>query len=236
MAKDYYLILGVKLGATQEEIKQGYRLRVLQLHPDSFAGGAGPFLEVQEAYGVLGDPARRAAYDRSLARPASPARWPTVQPEPLLSRPRRRAPVEPLKPAARPVDLGEISLARSFQTSRPSFEDILGRIWANWAAWQPKGQMPRGLTVDIPISQADALSGGQARVLVPALVTCPACGGSGGVAWFRCRRCDGQGTCAEEVPIRVEFPPGTPDGYTVNLRLDRLGIRNLYLIVRFCLE
>ncbi|MEJ5359603.1 MAG: DnaJ domain-containing protein [Desulfobacterales bacterium] len=73
--KDYYLILGVPRGASPREIRQAYRRRVKELHPDA-AGGAcdtAAFCEVTEAYETLARPERRRAYDALLAgRPSRP--------------------------------------------------------------------------------------------------------------------------------------------------------------------
>lgn len=64
--KDLYAALGVSPLATQEEIRHAYRKLVRRFHPDSGAEEASVerFQEVQEAYRVLGDLARRQAYDR----------------------------------------------------------------------------------------------------------------------------------------------------------------------------
>lgn len=64
--KDYYEILGVARGATDEQIKQAYRKLALQYHPDRNPGNprAGEqFKEISEAYGVLMDREKRRAYD-----------------------------------------------------------------------------------------------------------------------------------------------------------------------------
>ncbi len=61
--KDYYEILGVSRDATQEEIKRAYRKKAHQYHPDK-GGDAQKFKEINEAYQVLGDPQKRAQYDR----------------------------------------------------------------------------------------------------------------------------------------------------------------------------
>lgn len=64
--KDYYAILGVSPEASPGEIRRAYRRRVRQVHPDADSAADGScFAEVQEAREVLGDPARRAAYDRA---------------------------------------------------------------------------------------------------------------------------------------------------------------------------
>lgn len=64
--KDYYTILGLPPTASQEMIRRRYRQLVRRLHPDVNPGNPQAhqlFLEIQEAYQVLADPARRKAYD-----------------------------------------------------------------------------------------------------------------------------------------------------------------------------
>lgn len=65
--KDYYTILEVAQGASQEEIKRAYRGLARRYHPDSHAGDVQRFRLVQEAYEVLQDPVVRKAYDRQRA-------------------------------------------------------------------------------------------------------------------------------------------------------------------------
>ena len=67
MARDYYEILGVERTCTEVELKAAFRKLAMQHHPDRNPGDARPrprFKEVNEAYSVLSDPQKRAAYDR----------------------------------------------------------------------------------------------------------------------------------------------------------------------------
>ena len=67
MAKDYYSILGVNRTASQDEIKKAYRKLAVQYHPDKNPGNKEAeekFKEINEAYDVLKDEQKRAAYDR----------------------------------------------------------------------------------------------------------------------------------------------------------------------------
>lgn len=63
---DYYEILGVPRTASEEEIKRAYRKLAKQYHPDrnpNDASAESKFKEVQQAYGVIGDPKKRKQYD-----------------------------------------------------------------------------------------------------------------------------------------------------------------------------
>jgi len=81
---DWYDVLGVDPGATHAEIRAAYRRLARRYHPDSGAEEADPrrFQLVQEAWEVLSDPQRRAAYDRRRRRRR-------FRPRPLVPQPVR---------------------------------------------------------------------------------------------------------------------------------------------------
>jgi curved DNA-binding protein CbpA len=73
---DLYQLLGVPRDASREEIALAWRRRARDEHPDARpadAAAPGRFRALAEAWRVLGDPARRAVYDRALARAQQPA-------------------------------------------------------------------------------------------------------------------------------------------------------------------
>ncbi len=67
MSKEYYNILWVSESASADEIKRAYKKRAMELHPDRHGGDKNKeaeFKKLNEAYSVLGDPAKKSNYDR----------------------------------------------------------------------------------------------------------------------------------------------------------------------------
>lgn len=64
MSKDYYQILGIGKGASEDEIKKAFRVLAHKYHPDKEGGDEAKFKEINEAYQVLGDPKKKAQYDQ----------------------------------------------------------------------------------------------------------------------------------------------------------------------------
>ncbi len=87
----HYATLGLPATASPDAIRQAYRRLVLLTHPDRTPDPAAHqrFLAVNDAYDVLSNPARRAAYDAALRRAAAPAPAP-IRTAPPRPDPRRR--------------------------------------------------------------------------------------------------------------------------------------------------
>lgn len=224
MAKSYFAILGLTSGASQEEIRSAYRRLAKEYHPDRYTGGSAPFRQIQEAYSVLGNAHRRKVYQESIVRPRTRSANPAVRdPEP-----------EPLIPGQRPVDMGEVSPIRSFERYTPSLDELFDWLWENFSSLdRTKSGKIQELTLEIPLTREQAMRGGNARIMVPARAVCPTCRGRGGVGYYDCLRCAGEGVIDGEVPVAISFPPGLTTDHAVVIPLEKFGIRNLHLTVLF---
>jgi len=224
MAKSYFAILGISSDASVDEIRSAYRRLAKEFHPDHFAGDSETFREIQEAYSVLGNVQRRRDYERKISKvgPKTPLRrMPYSEPEPLI-------------PEKRPIDAGDISPVRSFQSFTPSFDEIFDWLWKNFSSLaQPKSNRVQNLTLEVTLTPEQARRGGSARIMVPAQAVCPTCRGYGGVGFYECSRCAGEGAISGEVPVLIAFPPGLVTDHAVMIPLDRFGIRNMHLTVLF---
>jgi curved DNA-binding protein CbpA len=109
-ATDHYAILEVRSSATAEEIKAAYLRQVFRWHPDRNASPEATrrTAEINAAWEILGDPARRRAYDRRLKR-AAPGASRSARPTPA---PAPRRPVRPARPQSSPPDPAAAARAR----------------------------------------------------------------------------------------------------------------------------
>jgi molecular chaperone DnaJ len=177
MAKrDYYDVLGISKGASADEIKKGYRQKAKELHPDrnkDSPDSEAKFKEANEAYEVLKDADKRAAYDRY-----------------------GHAAFEGGMGAGRPGG-GQGDFSSAFSDV---FDDLFGDFMGGrgGAAGGGGRRAARGsdLRYNMRISLEEAFSGQQKSINVPTSVQCGSCDGSGaegGAEPSTCPTCSGMG-------------------------------------------
>jgi molecular chaperone DnaJ len=178
MAKrDYYEVLGVAKNASDEDIKKAYRKLAMKYHPDRNQGDGAKkaeesFKEVKEAYEMLSDAQKRAAYDQY-----------------------GHAGVDPNmggRGGAGPEGFGGFAEA---------FGDIFGDIFGGAGGRRGGGgqQVYRGndLSYAMEISLEEAANGKETQIRIPTWDTCDTCKGSGakpGTSPKTCTTCNGNGT------------------------------------------
>jgi molecular chaperone DnaJ len=175
MAKrDYYEVLGVPKNASDEEIKKAYRKLAMKHHPDRNQGDASKaaeerFKEAKEAYEMLSDPQKKAAYDQH-----------------------GHAGVDPNMRGG-PGAEGFGGFGESFGDI---FGDIFGGARGQRAGGR---QVFRGadLSYAMEISLEEAASGKESQIRIPSWENCDTCHGTGakpGTSVKTCGTCHGQGT------------------------------------------
>jgi molecular chaperone DnaJ len=170
--RDYYAVLGVPRDADAKTIKSAFRKLALQYHPDrnKDSGAEDRFKEAAEAYAVLSDPEKRAAYDAGQARGAS-----VSAPEDIFSH----------------IDFGDLFGGLGFDFAGAGFFDPFRR-----QRRRPRTTRGANLEVEIGISLDRVVSGGEETVRLTRPTTCGVCHGAGaqpGIAPQPCPSCHGSG-------------------------------------------
>ncbi|HEY7990126.1 MAG TPA: molecular chaperone DnaJ [Stellaceae bacterium] len=234
MAKrDYYELLGVPKNASADEVKKAYRKLAMQHHPDRNPGDKSAeqkFKDLSEAYDVLKDDQKRAAYDRFGHAAFEGGRGPGGNP-------------------------GDFGFAQGFADI---FDEMFGDFMGGRGGGRREQTNPRGDDVryNLEITLDDAFKGRQTTIRVPTLTQCEACHGSGAAAGSKpvscptcygngrvraqqgfftieracpnchgagriidnpCRSCNGQGRVKKEKTLSVSIPAGVEDGTRIRL-------------------
>jgi molecular chaperone DnaJ len=230
MAKrDFYELLGVARDAGGEEIKKAYRKMAMQYHPDRNPGdkkAEQTFKEINEAYDVLKDEQKRAAYDR-FGHAA-------------------------FENGGRGGGTGDFGFAAGFADI---FDEMFGEFMGGRRGQGANGR-GNDLRYNLEVTLEEAFKGKQTTVRVPTLAACEACSGSGAEAGSRpvncptcygagrvraqqgfftiertcpscqgagriienpCRQCGGQGRVRKEKTLSVTIPAGVEDGTRIRL-------------------
>jgi molecular chaperone DnaJ len=180
--RDPYQVLGVQRTASADDIKKAHRKLVRQYHPDRNPDDAKAeerFKEVQQAYDLLSDPDRRAAYDRGGFGPAGGG-------------PQGTGGFGGFDTSG----LGDLfsDLFGRGSGSRPPGGGRGGR--GRGGSGYSRAERGRDLEVETQISFAQSIQGAQVPIVVPTTERCGTCNGTGarpGTTPKVCPRCQGRG-------------------------------------------
>jgi molecular chaperone DnaJ len=234
--KDFYEILGVGRTASAEELKKAYRKLAMKHHPDKNPDDAKAeqrFKEVNEAYEVLKDENKRAAYDRF-----------------------GHAAFEGGGAGPGAAGFGGGAGGGFADIFEEMFGDFMGGGGGGRRGSRAGPGRGADLRYDMSISMEDAFRGRKTDIRVPTSVscdsckgsgseggssaetcgtcqgagkvrsqqgfftierTCPACGGQGEVIKNPCKTCSGAGRVHKEKVLQVNIPPGVEDGTRIRL-------------------
>ncbi len=229
--RDYYEILGVDRSCEPDGLKVAFRKQAMEHHPDRNGGceeASGRFKEINEAYSILSDPQKRAAYDRFGHAGLNGGGGGGPQSH----------------------DAQDIF--------NEVFGDVFGDMFGGRRGGQQRSGPARGqdLRYDLEISLEQAYASAEVEITVPAAMTCktcdgsgakpgtspttcttcggqgrvratqgffsieracPRCGGSGQMVLDPCADCRGQGQVRRERTLSVRIPAGVDDGARIRL-------------------
>ncbi len=169
--KDFYEVLGVNRDASADDIKKAYRKLAMKHHPDRNPDNPkaeGHFKEAKEAYEMLSDDQKRAAYDQYGHAGVDPS-----------------------------MGAGAGAGAQGFGNFSDAFGDIFGDIFGA-AGGGRRSNVYRGadLRYNMEISLEDAARGTETKIRIPVMAECETCHGSGakpGTQPITCTTCGGHG-------------------------------------------
>jgi len=176
--RDYYTVLGVNRDASEEDIKKAYRKLAMKHHPDRNPDEKGSasedkFKEAKEAYEILTDARKRAAYDQFGHAGVDPA-----------------------------AGFGAAGARGAGPEGFGGFADAFGDIFGEIFGQQGRGGRGSGvfrgadLRYNLELSLEEAARGTEARIRIPTMEACESCKGSGakpGTSSKPCPTCHGRG-------------------------------------------
>lgn len=226
MIKDYYGILEVASGASDEDLKKAYRRLAQEWHPDKHhlepdqqrQEAEEKFKEISEAYATLSDPEKRANYDATGDPTKRSFNFRTSgDPYDIFSQLHRAGFGFRHNPGSPQPTRGQtIQLLHEISLSEALFG---GEISLQYSVLAPcEGCGGRGaIEFDLCV---DCKGSGHTVHMQPNMViqqTCAPCGGSGQKAKTMCPACQGRRLLEEQKSFQVKLPPGLSTGNSLRL-------------------
>jgi curved DNA-binding protein len=211
--KDYYEVLGVPRGASEDDIRKSFRKLARQYHPDVAKDkktAEEKFKEINEAYEVLSDPEKRKKYDqlgpnwKQGADFRPPPGWQNMR--------------------GRPSSGG--SPESDFETHfggtgfSDFFESLFGSRRGGFQGFgdeQEFGERGRDVEGDLMVTLDEALRGSVRPISVQRAAPCDHCGGTGMRAQHVCNTCGGTGRVEKSDTYQVRIPPGVSEGQRLRI-------------------
>jgi DnaJ-class molecular chaperone len=228
--KDYYKVLGVTRAASGEDIKKAFRKLARRYHPDVNPGdkkAEARFKEINEAYEVLSDPAKREKYDTL---------GPNWQEQFGSGFSERRAYQYTGNGGRSFFDSGPIGAGSSGFSD--FFETFFGR--SNSAAGSRSGMrrsVGDNIEQPVDVTLQEAYIGASRTFNIQSTEACPTCAGTCEVGGRVCTNCAGQGSIARNKRIQVKIPAGVDNGAKIRVAGEgQLGISggprgDLFLVI-----
>ncbi len=212
LKRDYYEVLGVPRNATKEEIKKAYKRLALKYHPDRASKeGMDPkeaeekFKEISEAYSVLSDDEKRAAYDRFGHAAFDPTQASSYGFENFIN-----FDFDPFK------IFEEVFGANFFGGGKSGtwrvFTSSPGGGGFQTFVQQEMPQKGEDIKIQLKLTPEEAKNGTKKKIKAKTQEKCPQCQGNG------CTACNYSGFIIKTQTLSVTIPPNTKNGQILKLK------------------